>query len=184
MAEGIFPTNMKNRILALLANQVFGIRRFNNKCVRQFAKNVHHKVILEIGSGKPIKGKYPYSAKKYFDDNNRFICTDSNPEYGHQVLDVTTMNYVSEFDIILCMNVLEHVYDYQNAIINLAKALKPNGTLLVFVPMFYPLHDEPNDYWRFTEHALSTMFSDFNQIIIKKSGVKQMPIAYFIQTTI
>ena len=78
------------------------------------------------------------------------------------------------------MNVLEHVYDFQKGIDNMYRALKENGELVVFVPMFYPLHDEPHDYWRFTEHALRMIFNKFKGNDIKRSGFRQFPIAYFM----
>ena len=53
------------------------------------------------------------------------------------------MNFIDEFDIILCMNVLEHVFDFKKAIDNIYKALKPGGTALIFVPGFYPYMMSP-----------------------------------------
>ncbi|MDD5261033.1 MAG: class I SAM-dependent methyltransferase [Methylacidiphilales bacterium] len=58
------------------------------------------------------------------------------------------------FDFILCTEVLEHVADWENAFANLAILLKCGGTLLLTCPHFYPLHEEPHDYWRPTRHAV------------------------------
>jgi hypothetical protein len=34
------------------------------------------------------------------------------------------------------------------------RVLRPGGTLVVTVPFSFRLHAEPEDYWRFTSHAL------------------------------
>ena len=112
-----------------IPNFILRTRQFNNKHISQFAKRIHNKKILELGSGKRIRGKFPYSAKRFFDKNNEFICSDLNPEHGHRIIDVTKMKFNNEFDIILCLSILEHVFDFQKAIWNIHKALKPNGNL-------------------------------------------------------
>ena len=58
------------------------------------------------------------------------------------------------FDVVLCTEVLEHVSDWQSAFRNLAALLAPGGTLIVTCPFFYPLHEQPLDYWRPTPHAM------------------------------
>jgi SAM-dependent methyltransferase len=58
------------------------------------------------------------------------------------------------FDFIACTEVMEHVPDWATAFANLARLLKPGGKLLVTTPFFYPLHEEPYDFWRPTKYAL------------------------------
>lgn len=58
------------------------------------------------------------------------------------------------FDLILCTEVLEHVADWNAAWTNLASLLAPGGTLIVTCPFFYPLHEEPYDFFRPTLHAI------------------------------
>ena len=170
-------------ILRKITHLVFWVRQFNDKCVKEFATKTHNKDILEIGSGKPVKGKYIYSSKKFFDNSNRFTCSDVTPGYGHKVIDATKMSLKSEFDIVLCLSVLEHVFEFEKVIKNIHNALRPGGTALIVVPGFYPLHDEPNDYWRFTEHSVRKILKDFKKIIIKRMGIRQYPLLYYIEAT-
>lgn len=93
------------------------------------------------------------------------------------------MDFDSEFDIIICMNVLEHVFEYEEAIQNIFNALRENGVAVLFVPVFYPLHDEPNDYWRFTEYSLRRILDKFQKIEIQHSWIRQYPFAYYIEAT-
>lgn len=146
-----------------------------------FASEIRSKKILELGSGKKVKGEYPYSTKQFFDSSNEFIQTDIIDTYGHKIVDVTRMDYRTEFDIVLCMNVLEHVFDYQKAIQNIFNSLKPGGVAVILVPVFYPLHDEPNDFWRFTEHSLRKLLQNFKELKIKHSGLRQYPAAYYVE---
>lgn len=164
-----------------LIRQILRIRQFQTKRLRVFANTVRNKKILEIGSGKKEGGFYPYSFYRLFDKSNNFLMTDINPKFGHQILDITQMQLSNKFDIILCLNVLEHVYDYEAAISNLHKALKKNGFLIVSVPYGYPLHDEPGDFWRFTEHSLRKMFSSFSIINFKHQGIRKFPITYYLE---
>ncbi len=167
-------------IIRAMVHLIFGIRRFNNKCIRGFAEGIENSIILEIGSGKRIGKVYPYSARKYFGESNVFIQSDIIEDFGHDIIDITSNMGNEKYDVIICMNVLEHVYEYSLAITNMYRAIKPGGRLVVFVPYMYPLHDEPNDYWRFSEHALRKMIVPFNILSINYSGLRQFPVAYFI----
>jgi SAM-dependent methyltransferase len=160
---------------------IFRIRWFNNTSIKIFSREIRGKKIFELWSGKKVKGKYPYSVKQFFHGSNEFIQSDIIDEYGHKVVDVTNMEYRDEFDIVLCMNVLEHVFDYQKAIQNIFISLKPWGIAVILVPVFYPLHDEPNDFWRFTEHSLRKLLQDFSEVKIKHSWLRQYPFAYYVE---
>lgn len=58
------------------------------------------------------------------------------------------------FDMILCTEVLEHVADWDKAFHNLSRLLSTKGEILLTCPYFYPLHEEPYDFWRPTGHAI------------------------------
>lgn len=68
------------------------------------------------------------------------------------------------FDTIAILDVLEHVPDPQACLREIRRVLKPEGVALIHVPFLYPLHDEPFDFWRLTEHGLHS--------IAKKSGLR------------
>jgi len=165
------------KIKEIIANFILGTRRFSNKQAKKFAKNIKNKRILEIGSGKAKR----YTIKKFFDNSNEFIQSDINPKYGHKILDATKMNYKDEFDIIICINVLEHVFDFKKVIDNIYRGLRPNGIALFSVPGYYPIHDEPNDFWRFTEHSFKRLLRKFSYIKIKYQGLRRYPFVYFIE---
>jgi len=97
--------------------------------------------------------------------------------HGHEVVDVRTMDFEEAFDIILCLYVLEHVFELDDAVRSIHRALTPGGFVVIAVPHLYPYHDEPTDYWRFTEHALRQLLAPFDTIQIKTRGFGKMPLA-------
>ncbi len=67
-----------------------------------------------------------------------------------------TLGRGERFDLVICTEVLEHVADWNRAFCNLALLASPGGRILITCPHVYPLHEQPHDYWRPTEHALRT----------------------------
>ncbi len=61
------------------------------------------------------------------------------------------------FDVVIIMDVLEHMEHPGMAIQEAWRVLKPSGKLLVQVPFLYPLHDEPYDFQRWTEYGLKKL---------------------------
>lgn len=78
------------------------------------------------------------------------------------------------FDSILCTQVLEHVYDHHGMMKEINRVLKPGGHILLTVPFAWELHEEPHDYFRFTKHALKTLFEEAGLVVdhIKPNGGK------------
>jgi SAM-dependent methyltransferase len=57
------------------------------------------------------------------------------------------------FDFILCLEVLEHVADWEATFANFARLLRPGARALITCLHFYMLHLEPHDFWRPTPYA-------------------------------
>ncbi len=169
---------MKNEILKFLVHLILPTRNKLNLYLQKISKD--HKVseILEIGSGGEKRKK---TTIDIFKDSKSFLQTDINEKYGHQILDLTNLgSWNKKFDFILCTNVLEHIFEIENAIFNFDLLLKSKGKILVSVPFIYPLHDEPEDYWRFTEHSLKKLFSNYEIIDFKQYGLRQFPTQYIL----
>ena len=66
----------------------------------------------------------------------------------------TSLIEAEPFDFILCTEVLEHVADWDKAYSNFSQLLASGGKILITAPHFYPLHEEPYDFWRPTRHAI------------------------------
>lgn len=60
----------------------------------------------------------------------------------------------SSFETVLLTDVLEHIPEPMRVMAEIARVLRPGGKLIVGVPFIYWLHEEPHDYYRYTEFAL------------------------------
>jgi len=74
----------------------------------------------------------------------------------------------NKYDKIICIAILEHVYDPASAIKNLRLMLKDKGVIYGYVPYLYHYHAPKNlkfqDYFRFSKDALAYLFKDFKEI--------------------
>lgn len=78
----------------------------------------------------------------------------------------------ASFQAVLCTEVLEHVADPAAVTRELHRVLTPLGSLAVTVPFSWPLHEEPNDYLRFTPYGLRRLLegSGFEVRTIRSRG--------------
>jgi SAM-dependent methyltransferase len=73
------------------------------------------------------------------------------------------------WDLILCTEVLEHVWDWLTVVSNLKRALATNGRLLLTTRSFgFHYHPYPCDFWRFELIDICEIFSDLKTISLQK----------------
>lgn len=108
---------------------------------------------LEVGSwGSPEYGKY-FPNKTGID-----IREGKGVDLVADVYNLPFGN--GEFDLVLCVAIIEHLENPQRAIDEMRRVLKPGGKIVVSVPFMFPIHDSPRDYWRFTKYGLSKIFEN------------------------
>jgi SAM-dependent methyltransferase len=111
--------------------------------------------LLDLGCGRvPLYRAY----RPLVDDN---VCVDwanslhRNPHIDHEADLTQPLPFgAAEFDTVLLSDVLEHVPVPDELVAEIARVLRPGGTLILNVPFFYWLHEQPHDYCRYTEFAL------------------------------
>ena len=76
------------------------------------------------------------------------------------------------FDNALCIEVLEHADDPQRLLTEIARCVRPGGTLLLTVPWSARRHHIPHDFHRFTRERLGRLLSEggFVDVNIKERG--------------
>lgn len=65
------------------------------------------------------------------------------------------------FDVVICLEVLEHVADWSGALSNLKAVLRPGGLLVIAVPgPGFRFHGYPDDHWRYTPEMSRDLVND------------------------
>ena len=115
--------------------------------------------ILDIGSGKHFIEKIYPELK----ENNFFRLDIANRGYVDIIADLQKDSYFQKcFDVVICLNVLEHVYKFEDFVNNMSNLVKKDGILLLSVPYNSGLHYLPNDYFRMSHYALKRLLEEKN----------------------
>jgi len=132
---------------------------------KEIAKNRTSKV-LNVGSG----GNLENLIKKNFDDV--FSIDIDKERKPDQIIDICDENFEKKINyepsLVCCFEVLEHTKNPSKAIQNIYNILKKDDFFLVSVPFNFHIHDEPNDFFRFTHYGLKMLFNDFAEVEIKR----------------
>jgi SAM-dependent methyltransferase len=73
-------------------------------------------------------------------------------------------------DVVLMVQVLEHLSDPERACHEAWRVLKPEGLFVGSVPFVYPVHGDPHDYYRFSEDGLRHILRSFEIVDIEPLG--------------
>jgi SAM-dependent methyltransferase len=95
---------------------------------------------------------------------------DSRPDV---ITDATCLALASErFDLVFCTQVIEHVPDPRALVEESFRVLRPGGFLVLTGPFWWPLHEEPHDYQRFTSHGFCHLLGSagFTDVEITPDG--------------
>jgi SAM-dependent methyltransferase len=76
---------------------------------------------------------------------------------------------------VLTLETFEHVRDVQQAMKELKRILKKDGTIIISSLMNFPIHEHPSDYWRFTPEAFKSLLDGFGSIIVESVGDQRFP---------
>lgn len=71
------------------------------------------------------------------------------------------------FDTVLLIDVLEHIAKPDALIAELARVLRPGGALVAGMPFLYGLHEQPHDYYRYTEFALRRFCAEHGLTVVE-----------------
>lgn len=151
------------------------LRQKQNQLLKNKIAKIKVKKVLNIGSfqlekdmeGMFYKDYFPHS--QYFTlDKNRL---EDHPNHFNQ--DAHNLSSIkTKFDLILLMNLLEHVKNPAVITGEIKRILMPGGYIFVVSPFFYPIHKNPksgfSDYWRFTDDGLRWLFKDYQEKWIKE----------------
>jgi SAM-dependent methyltransferase len=154
-----------------LGSRLFGDLVAN--CYHAHVKSHCRGRLLDLGCGKvPFYALY----REYVSET---LCVDwGNSLHGGDYLDAECdltkdLPFAdASFDTILLSDVLEHIPTPGRLWREMGRLLKPGGKLLLSVPFYYCLHEDPYDYYRYTKYALQRFAeaTGFEIILIKELG--------------
>ena len=75
---------------------------------------------------------------------------------------------VSQFDLVVCMQVFEHVREPWPAAVGLLKLMKPGGLVFFSAPFNAAWHQVPRDYFRYTPDGASAVFEDAGFEVLRR----------------
>ena len=115
-------------------------------------------VLFDVGCGQK-----PYAAM-FAGRVTRYIGMEYAPDAGYRgnaadlCGDAAAIPLASgTVDTALCTEVLEHVPDPDAVVREIARVLKPGGTVICTAPFCYPVHDSRHDYFRYSPGTVAMM---------------------------
>lgn len=132
--------------------------------------------LLDLGCGKvPLYEAY----RGHVTDN---ICVDwENTPHKNEYLDLqcdltATLPFADgEFDTIILSDVLEHLPQPEKLWKEISRLLSANGKILMNVPFYYWIHEQPYDYYRYTRFALQRFVQEAGLTLLQLETVGGSP---------
>ena len=149
------------------------VAAFYSGAIRTYA----HGHLLDLGCGRaPLLGYY----SEFVDEAT--LVDWENSFHRNPLLDlVADLNKPLQlddetFDTVLLSDVLEHIPEPQNLLNEISRILKSNGgVLLLNVPFFYPIHEEPFDFHRYTRFSLERMCAAAGLTVLEVAPIGGLP---------
>ncbi|MFA5930737.1 MAG: class I SAM-dependent methyltransferase [archaeon] len=149
----------KNRfnpgLVGVFSNPFFIARRGLFREISSLSKEINGR-ILDVGCGeKPYEQLF--TAKEYigleYDNTENRAAKKADVYYDGKKFPFKK----AEFDSVVCNEVLEHIFEPDNFVLEIHRVLKQNGKLLLTVPFVWDEHEQPVDYARYSSFGLKSL---------------------------
>lgn len=158
--QDFYPTT-----IGIFLHPGYLLQKYRLQSIKKFANSINDGNLLDVGCGtKPYEPLFKVNSYIGLDIAGGFHKDDTKLSnvyyYDGKRFPFTDMN----FDYIISIQVLEHVFDQDNFIKEIHRVLKPNGILFITIPFCGYEHEIPYDCLRYTSFGL--------KYFIEKSGYK------------
>ena len=75
------------------------------------------------------------------------------------------------FDLVLLLDVLEHVSDPDYVLVEIRRLLGPEGRLIMSIPFIYREHETPFDYARYTSFGVENLLGRHGGYVVRRNKV-------------
>lgn len=159
-----FETN----IFSLMFNPFWIARRSIYRQMKSLASSEVFSAILDVGCGtKPYKSLFreaKYVGLEYDSERSR---NSSKADFFYKNNSFPFSD--GEFDLVICNQVLEHVFEPELFLKEVNRVLKKGGKIILTVPFCWDEHEQPYDYARYTSFGLKYIFEKNGFIVEKQS---------------
>lgn len=144
----------------------------------EFLRNVYYPVLIVTGKNRAwVKRREPAGSvilnlASGSNTDSQFINVDLGEFPGVDIIaDVCNLPFEDGIaDWAIFESSLEHVYDFEKALDEIHRVLKPRGGLFITVPFIMGFHESPSDYWRWTKEGLKVALRKFRLDEIGNKG--------------
>jgi len=164
-----------------LTNPGRAVVRRSAEAIRKYAERYLSGRLVELGCGDKSKQLL------LGDLVSEYIGVD----YAGNIHDSTEVDIVASayattlpdasFDCALCTAVLEHLEEPRDALAEAFRILKPGGIALYTAPLFFHLHEEPRDFYRYTRHGLRYLFEEVGFEVLELEALSSFPLSAITQ---
>jgi SAM-dependent methyltransferase len=118
---------------------------------------------LDVGCGnKPYRDLFDDCEYTGMDYND----VGAEPDMIGSAIEMPLDN--ESYDMVFSTQVIEHLTEPQQMVHECYRVLKPKGVLILTGPFYWPLHEIPNDYYRFSRYGFENL--------LKKAGFQEIEI--------
>ncbi|MBX2959218.1 MAG: class I SAM-dependent methyltransferase [Flavobacteriales bacterium] len=167
LKKAILQQLFKPTFISFCINPFFWGRAAIYLSVKKFATTISGKTV-DVGSGSK-----PY--KDLFKNVTEYIGLDIEQSgHNHQTSDIDVFYDGKTFpfknstiDSLVFFEVLEHVFNPDEFLSEIARVVKPGGKCLVTIPFLWGEHEQPYDFARYSSFGLKHLFNQHGLEIIE-----------------
>lgn len=142
------------------------VKRIGQREYKRCFNNYKPKRLLDIGCGSGEK-KYVIPEETWYTGIDHLYTP-----HGKSNINIFCSAYNlslsdNSYDSVLCTGVLEHLEEPEQALREAYRVLKPSGYAIYTVPLFWHLHEEPHDFYRYTKYGIRYLFEKVGFEIIE-----------------
>ena len=158
--------------------------------ISKFKKN-RNKIkgkVLDVGAGDCFYKRYLNADTNYIgleiEDTKNYFANQNKDLVFYDGKKIPFKN--EYFDNLICFEVLEHTFDYNNLIKEMNRVLKKGGNLYLSVPFAAKFHYIPFDYFRYTPASLKKILevNSFKITSFERRGADISVALHFITVAI
>lgn len=147
------------------------VHRIHDAALTNAVNQYAHGILLDIGCGEK-----PYHILTEGLVTAHIGLDQLGSVHSKQHVDIFATAYATgladnSVDTVLCTMVMEHLEYPQDALCEMHRVLKSGGYVILSAPLFWHLHEEPRDFYRYTKYGLAHLLTTAGFEII---GIKPL----------